>query len=376
VHDDEPVLFHARWALSSLRGPLTRDQIGELMRERKAPIAAAPEPVERPVAVSPEREETRTGEAGRPLVSPKIDEQFAVAGGKSGKLVYRPALLGVASVHYANASANVDLWKRFALLSELQRKDATQAPWEAARVLDTDIPKLDDHPEEEARFASLPAEAADPNAHARWSKMLESHLYREHPLALWRCRELKEISKPGESEGDFRVRLRQRLRERRDLEVEKLRKRFAPKLAQLQQQLRRAQERVEREESQYQQQKLQTAVSLGATVLGAIFGRKLASVGNVGRATTTARGVGRSARERDDVSRAKQDFDAQRGKLSELEQEFQASLENVRAGVDDSALECEALAIRPKKADLSIERITLVWTPWRVGDDGIAEPDF
>jgi len=376
VHDDEPVLFHARWALSYLRGPLTRDQIGELMRERKAPSASAPEPVARPVAASPEPEETRTGEASRPLVSPKIDERFAVALGKSGKLVYRPALLGVASVHYANASASVDVWKRFALLSDLQRDDATQAPWEAARILDAGIPKLDDQPGAQARFASLPAEAADPNAHARWAKMLASHLYREHPLALWRCRELKEISKPAESEGDFRVRLRQRLRERRDLEVEKLRNRFAPKLAQIQQQILRAQDRVEREQGQYQQQKVQTAVSLGATVLGAIFGRKLASVGNVGRATTTARGVGRVSRERDDVARAQQDVEVLRGRLADLEREFETSLEDVRADVDDSTLECEALAIRPKKADLSIERITLVWTPWRVGNDGIAEPDF
>ena len=30
--------------------------------------------------------------------------------------------------------------------------------------------------------------------------------------------------------------------------------------------------------------------------------------------------------------------------------------------------------VRPRKTDLSIERIVLVWTPWRVGPDGIAEP--
>jgi hypothetical protein len=44
--------------------------------------------------------------------------------------------------------------------------------------------------------------------------------------------------------------------------------------------------------------------------------------------------------------------------------------------VDDSAIECEELAIRPKKADVSIERVALIWTPWRIRDDGVAEPDF
>ena len=47
VHDDEPVVFQTRWALSYLRGPLTRDQIQTLMRPqgvrwRSTAASAAP----------------------------------------------------------------------------------------------------------------------------------------------------------------------------------------------------------------------------------------------------------------------------------------------------------------------------------------------
>jgi hypothetical protein len=228
----------------------------------------------------------------------------------------------------------------------------------------------------DARFARLPAAAADPKTYVRWAKMLKSHLYREHPLNLWRCRELKKFSNPGEGEGDFRVRLRQLLHERRDLEIEKLRKRFAPKLRRIQERIRRAETRVAKEQSQYQQQKMQTAVSLGATVLGAIFGRKLTSVGNVGRATTAARGAGRAARERGDIARAQENVEALRAQLVELEREFEESLEDARTDVDATVLELEEFAIRPKKADISVERVALVWTPWRVSKDGFADPDF
>ena len=243
-------------------------------------------------------------------------------------------------------------------------------------LLEDGSPEVDDEPEVDARFASLPAAAADPKTYVRWAKMLKSHLYREHPLNLWRCREFKKISNPGEGEGDFRVRLRQLLHERRDLEIEKLRKRFAPKLTRIQERIRRAETRVAKEQSQYQQQKMQTAVSIGATVLGAIFGRKLTSVGNVGRATTAARGAGRTARERGDIARAQENVEVLRSQLVELEREFEESLEDARTDVDDTALEFEELAIRPKKADISIERVALVWTPWRVSKDGVAEPDF
>jgi hypothetical protein len=376
VHDDEPVLFHTRWALSYLRGPLTRDQIAELMRERKASTAAAPEVAEPPAAAPLAREEPKSSEASRPLVPPKVDECFSAALGGSGQLLYRPALLGTASLHYSNAGAKVDLWENVALMTDLRGDDAARAPWAAARTLEDGAPELEDEPEAGARFATLPAVAANPKTYTKWSKMLKSHLYREHPLRLWRCRELKQVSKVGESEGDFRVRLRQLLHERRDLKLEKLRKRFTPKLARLQERIRRSEARVAKEQSQYQQQKMQTAVSLGATVLGAIFGRKLGSVGNVGRATTAARGAGRAARERGDIARAQENVEVLRGQLAELEREFQSSLEDVRADVDDTVFECEELAIRPKKTDLSIERVALVWTAWRISKDGIAEPDF
>ncbi len=54
VHEDAPVIFHTRWAMSYLRGPLTAAQIQTLMTPRKqqvtAPVAAS---VSAPVAPPP-----------------------------------------------------------------------------------------------------------------------------------------------------------------------------------------------------------------------------------------------------------------------------------------------------------------------------------
>ena len=51
-------------------------------------------------------------------------------------------------------------------------------------------------------------------SYARWNKSLASFLYRNRTMTLWKCAELRETSRPRESEGDFRVRLGQVLRER------------------------------------------------------------------------------------------------------------------------------------------------------------------
>jgi hypothetical protein len=118
---------------------------------------------------------------------------------------------------------------------------------------------------------------------------------------------------------------------------------------------------------------MHTVVSVGATLLGALFGRKL---GSVGRATTAARGASRAARERGDVARAREDVEVLEQQLRELEAEFEGRLEAVRDRQAEEDPSFEELPIRPRKSDLSVERVALVWTPWRVDATGIAEPDF
>jgi hypothetical protein len=117
---------------------------------------------------------------------------------------------------------------------------------------------------------------------------------------------------------------------------------------------------IEREKDQYDHHKLQTAISIGATVLGALFGRKL---GSVGRATTAARGAGRAARERTDVARAREDLEALRRRLADLEEDCEQELAGVRGELDPESLEYDQLSIRPRKTDLNVGAVNLVWTP-------------
>ncbi|MDQ3097476.1 MAG: ATP-binding protein, partial [Chloroflexota bacterium] len=120
-------------------------------------------------------------------------------------------------------------------------------------------------------------------------------------------------------------------REERDAAVEKLRTRYAPKLRGAQEKVRNAAQVVERESGQAQGAKVQTAVSIGATVLGALFGRKLGT-GTIGRGTTAARGAARAMEQQQDVERAKEDLEAAEQQLARLEEELQAEIATVIAG--------------------------------------------
>jgi hypothetical protein len=381
VHDDRPTLFHTRWALSYLRGPLTRDQISRL--SGPAPAAAEPAPaVTRSVAVPPPPTSATPPAAAssvqesRPVLPAGVTELFLpcraeLSAGEG--LLYRPALLGNAELHYADARRKVDHWETATLIAALAGRPL-QGVWKGAAFVEGGLPHLETRGRGEARFADLPAAATRARSYQTWTKRLTSHLYRERVMQLWRSPDLKEVSAPGESEGEFRVRLGQRIREKRDMERSKLERRYAPKLARLQERIRKAQEKVGREKAQYGQQKLQTALSVGATVLGALFGRKAASVGTVGRATTAARGMGRAAREKQDIARALRDLKSYEGQLADLEREFQSEATRVREALDAATLELQPLSVRPRKTDMAPGQATLVWTPWRVRADGLAEP--
>ena len=121
---------------------------------------------------------------------------------------------------------------------------------------------------------------------------------------------------------------------------------------------------------------MQTVVSMGATVIGALFGRKVKSVGNVGRAASTARSVGRISREKGDVGRAQEKVFALQEQLDALEAEFQDAIDALELPIDVDAIDLTERVVRPRKGDLSIEPVALVWTPWSEGASGRLEPLF
>jgi hypothetical protein len=376
VHDDTPVVFQTRWTLSYLRGPLTRQQIQQLTAARKSAAEPAGPPVP---AASPQASLPAAGlpAAERPVVPPGIKECFLAAkpADPQKRLVYRPGLLGTARLHYVHAKSGTDVWQTVARWTT-ECGDEVGDVWANAEPLDESEPKLLAAPAANAGYSSLPAELARAKAYTAWTKSLKEYLYRERPLTLKYCPQLQAFSRADESEADFRIRLQTAAREHRDLETEKLKKRYEPKLASLADQKRRAEERVAREKSQYRQQQTNTFISFGASLLGALIGRKLTSSTNVTRAASAMKGVGKSLEQRDDIGRAEDSVEGVEEKLAKLEGEFQEELARIEQMVAVDRLALEDVSVQPRKTDLAIGTVALLWTPWYVGSDQTAERGF
>jgi hypothetical protein len=206
--------------------------------------------------------------------------------------------------------------------------------------------------------------AGRPKSYGQWSRDLANWLQANRTLEVFKRPGSKECSRPGETERDFRIRLREAAREGRDRWKDELRKRYAPKLGALEERLRRAQQAVEREKGQAMERGLQTAVSVGATILGAVLGRKGVSASTLGRATTAARGVGRVLKEQKDVGRAQETVDAIRQQLGELDAQFKSEMAALEAMADPLTERLETVVMKPKKSNVSVQLVALVWAPY------------
>jgi phage host-nuclease inhibitor protein Gam len=372
VHEDEPVVFQTRWALSFLRGPLTRDQISELMQSRKLQSVAGGS------SVSSMSFNSEAAAGARPILPPDVPELFLAQRGlpdANSRLVYRPALLGNARVHYASTANGVDYWRELTFLLPID-EGATDFSWDDAQAADDWQPDFDQAPESATAFATLPTPLAKAKQYAAQATALKDYLYRTNKLTLWKAPALKQVSEPNESEGDFRVRISQSNKERRDLDIEKLRAKYAPKLAAVQEQIRKAEQRVEKEHEQSKGQMLTAALSVGSSILGAMFGRKLATATNLGRAVSSAKAASKVMNEKADVNRAQETVGALTEKFNQLNTEFEAEVTKLQAAASAEAIELQEITVSPKKSDITVTRIALLWTPWSCGADGTIEALF
>ncbi len=361
VHEEGPTRIRTRWAMSYLRGPLSRDEIRHLMdgrRDADASVRESDAPPAADAAAAPdgETEPGSDGEGGaRPVLPPDVPELFLVPEPRAGAPVaWEPWLLGRAELHYVRASLGVDRWEDAAWIAPLGAGTA-RSPWREGRELPAPLPDLADEPPSEAGFVPAPPAALTASARRRWESGLKTALYRDRPLRLWRCAELDLVSEPGESEEAFRARAAVRAREARDAAVAELRETWGRKVEKLEDRIRRAEDRLDRERSQYERSRLDGVVSVGSTLLGALLGRRTGS-----RAATAARRVGRAAEQRDDVVRAERSLEELEAERAELEAGLAAALEEVRVA-GGTAPAIEPVALPPRKSEISVRGVWLAW---------------
>ncbi|HHY11010.1 MAG TPA: ATP-binding protein [Firmicutes bacterium] len=407
VHDDAPTIFETRWVMSYLRGPLTRNQISQLTESVVEPqiaarvpaypgagipyadaaagvsyvfpgtgIPAAPgfgTPAQSvpdvpaagiPVAGTPVPGVPVPAITDIPVLPPGIKQYFLPIRerGRIDRFIYMPMILGSALVGFRDTKSKTDLSRDYVLATPVS-DEAPGIDWDEALEIDVAISELETSPVTGVSFAPLPASAEVSRNYTSWAKGFADWLYRTQQVELMMSPTLKTYSMPGESERDFRLRLDQAFREKRDEALDALRRKYASKIDSAAARLRTAEDAVERQKMQAKQQQMQTAISVGATLLTSLLGSKKLSQSTIGRATTTARSASRYTRDQSDVARREETAERYREQLRALEDELHQETTALSETLSPLNEVFEPYVIRPYKKDIYVNALLLVWIP-------------
>ena len=367
VHENAPVTFETRWVLSYLRGPLTREQIKLLMADKKSVTApASPQPAAAPAASSATEP---------PVVAPGINVMYLPASGAGQGLMYYPAVAGWLDVYYSSAKYKVDVTRKLAVAAMLE-DGPVAVDWDQAEEIALSSDDLQTSPLSDANFAELPSVAGKAKSYNKWNKDLLRWIRQNRPLILHRSKRFKLTGGPEESRSEFLSRVTQAAREKRDLQVEKLRRKYSAKYNTLQRRLMRAEQVLQREQEQVKTKKMETLVSFGTAILGAFLGRKAVSAGSATRFGTAVKSAGRMRKESMDVARAQEMAAAVKHEMAELDDRLKSDIDSLDATFDPADEELEEVTVKPQSTNITLKVFSLIWMPFRKDAGGRLTPDW
>ncbi len=398
VHEAQPIIFNTRWAMSYLRGPMTRLQVRDLMAAQPlqansptapaapdlgggaiaasgvvAPMAAGSvsQPMEGPAAAAD------VLYASRPPVLPAALSQvyLPLRGGAASAeqevearvgtrievqgrhILYTPALLAMGRVHFVKntRALQVDESEPVALLAHPPRGVGTLR-WDEAASLTLETRDLLDRPEPEAYFDELPDTINDTRKLTALRRELEDHLYRTRSLRLFYSPATKLYSRPDESEREFHLRVNQVARELRDQEVDKLKTRYASRLATLEERLRAARVTLQKREQDARLRKQDALITAGETVLSLFSGRRRSI-------SVAARRVSRATATATDIQGAAGRVEELEVSVEKLDSELKAQTDAIVASWETALEQFEEEPITPRRADVEVNLFAVAWVP-------------
>jgi hypothetical protein len=362
VHEDAAVVFGTRWVMSYLAGPLTRDHVRLLMdtaRQESAAMGAGP------------TKRKQKSSADIPALPPAVEQVFVPAG--ADDVTYYPRLIGAAEIVFSNSRYNVEDARSVIYTVEMEG-GPVDVDWDNAETLGLELETLDDAGQPDSAYADIPGPATDVKRYAVWEREFRRWVRQNETISLYRSKRFKLTSDASETEGDFRARLQMVASEKRDQAVAKLRQRYASKTTTLENRLLRAQQAIAREKQQATKKNLDTAVSIGTAILGAVLGRKKLSTTSAGRVGTAIKTASGARKEAADVARAEQTAQKVQADLIALNAKLQHEIDELDTAFDAQAEPLDEIILRAKATDIHIPLVSLAWMPYSPDARGRMRP--
>lgn len=362
VHEDAPAIFHVRWVMSYLTGPLARGQIKALMDPKRgefvkaAPATAVPEA--NPMAMPGMSAPASSTASARPVVGAGIREIFVPPAGAGEDIVYQPHLLRAGEVHFSSTKAGIDGSRVVRFINPVT---ASSIDWETQVEPPAKLDGKD--PVAGAGFGELPGFAMNAVNYKQVEKDFAEWLYRNERAEILACPSLKAYSGLAESEADFRARIVHQAREFRDAAIQKLRDAAAKKITTLETRLRTAEGQLAKEKAESTSAKMQAGVSVLGGILGAVFGRK-SGMGNLSRGSSAIGKATSAYKQSQDVANAEAKVEGVQNDIETIRKDLEDGIAKLTESNDAATLPLETETLKPTKTDVKVQTVALVWLPF------------
>ena len=344
AHLDDIRLFGTRWVMSYLKGPLKRAEISVLMNTQKSKLLT------KPVVAKVKKTAIPEGFSRQPILDSTISQYFMPDLQQTGQFIAE--LKAQATVNFFNQTRGIDEQEKFCLTLELEQQQRS-VDWAEAyndKEAKNCFNRLPIEAAEKASFGDVPTIISEDKKLRNTTKLLKDWLYHENKLELYRCKSPKLESAPYETLMDFKIRLADQLNNNKEIAIEKLQQQFARKEKTFTRRLDTALEKLEKEQAD----KTGSFLKIGITILGALFGKSTASIGTAGT---------RILKERGDVSRQEDRIQRIEDDIQELEEELEDRIDSLVEKFDIDSVDIEEFAIKPRRTDIQIQNIAIIWKP-------------
>jgi len=347
-------MLQTRWAMSYLRGPLGRDEIHKLM-EGKSRAETPPmtgqmtgqtDPISAPsVSAAPA---SSAAQMSTPMAPQGIPQFFAPASA-GGTLA--PSIYAALSLRLSNARLGVDSTQKIQVATPMT-DGPVSVDWDNARLIQLTPAQLAPAAPAGVNFAPLPGSISKSDA-GKWTTALKNWASASQGVELYQAGGL--TSKPGESQRDFLARVDLATREQRDEQLDKLREKYQSKRATLEDKVERAKATIGRETSQAAGAGLDSVLSIGATIAGALLGH-----GYRRSAGSAMRSAGHAIQQGTDIKRAHDTYNQAVQELSDFDAQFQQEALKVKT---PQLEDIKTVTLKPGKDDVQVDLLALVWMP-------------
>ncbi|MFX4208693.1 ATP-binding protein [Aliarcobacter butzleri] len=353
INEDGIKIFETRWALSYLKGPISKDGIKKLMSEKKKQNI----PTQK---IENENQTTQINiEKGipKPIITSNLTEKYLYSSQNSAYYL-QPYLICSCDVHYIDAPKNIDFEEKISYKIYLD-ENMKNIDFEEKEELRNN--SFEEKEKPNSFYYELPSFIQKEKDLKAIEKDFMDYIYRNSKLTLYKNEFLKITSKQTESLNDFKIRLQDRLNEKIDLEVEKLKIKFVKENDSIETKLSKLYEKLQKEEIQATSTTTDTIISIGTSLLGAFFGNSVINKTNIGKVATSAKGASKILKERNDVKQVENEILELQQQKEALKTLLENEIEKINLANQSSNFPIEEIFIKPKRSDIYNTKLALLW---------------